>query len=47
MKTSARYESQWFPQCNPPYKFVVVTESKAYGGVGRRGIITAYEKYSQ
>jgi hypothetical protein len=30
--TSVRYISQWFPQCNPPYKFVVVTESRDYGG---------------
>ena len=41
--TSVKYISQWFPQCNPPYKFVVVTESRDYGGVGRMGVITAYQ----
>jgi hypothetical protein len=44
--TSARYQSQWFPQCSPPYRFVVVTESRPYGS-GRMGIITAYQQYTK
>ncbi|MGI5352192.1 hypothetical protein ACQEU8_28970 [Streptomyces sp. CA-250714] len=42
--TSKTYKSEWFEECNPEYRFIVVTETKQYGD-GKQGVINAYKLY--
>ncbi|MGA8995684.1 MAG: hypothetical protein WB441_15385 [Nocardioidaceae bacterium] len=44
--TGKTYKTDWFYYCDPVYKFVVVTETSSYGD-GKRGVITAYQKFKQ
>jgi hypothetical protein len=41
--TSIRYKSEWFYQCNPIYRFVVIAENRTFGP-GRMGVINAYQQ---
>ena len=42
--TSKVYKTEWFEWCDPVYRFIVVVETSTYGD-GKRGIITAYQKF--
>jgi hypothetical protein len=42
--TAKVYKTEWFEQCDPVYRLVVVTETSSYGD-GKRGVITAYKKF--
>jgi len=42
--TSKTYKSEWFEECNPEYRFIVVTETKTYGD-GKQGVLNAYKQY--
>lgn len=41
--TSRTYWTQWFRQCNPVYRFRVITETRSYGG-GKMGVLNAYKE---
>ncbi|WP_461009361.1 hypothetical protein [Streptomyces capparidis] len=42
--TSKTYWTRWFEECNPVYRFKVLTETKTYGD-GKQGVLNAYLEY--
>ena len=39
------YQTKWFTDCVPPYRFRVVVQTRTFGMQYPKGVITAYQEF--